>query len=110
MHVLRANLVVEQCGRASGLVLFHGGQTAKTQQKGRTPNEQWPVVDRAALGRMLMPQAGGQVASGVLTDFQDPEVQEVPQARAGFASVWVRADGKTPRFSGWFVVVCETKQ
>jgi len=93
-----------------GLVLFHGGQTAKTQQKGRTPNEQWPVVDKAALSHMLSSQANRPATSGVMTKFQDPEVAAAPASAAGFAPVLVRADGKTPRFSGWLVVVCETNQ
>ena len=78
-----------------GLVLFHGGQTTP-QQKLRTPNEQWPVVDGTALENMLAPRAGDQVASGVLNDFHDPEVLGTPPTIAGLAPVWVRGDDKCP--------------
>ncbi len=92
-----------------GLVLFHGGHIAGAGPQRPGPNEHWPVVDEAALERMLTPAAGGQVASGVLLDFHDPENRQSPPTIAGFAPVWTRPDRKQPQFSGWFVVVCEAQ-
>ncbi|HZN34675.1 MAG TPA: protein kinase [Pirellulaceae bacterium] len=92
-----------------GLVLFHGGQTARSRQPLLAQNDEWPVVDAAALEQMLKRDAAGQIASGVLLDFHDPESRLAPQSNAGFAPVWVRPDRQQPHFSGWFVVVCEAR-
>lgn len=90
-----------------GLVLFHGGQVAERHLQPRPANEQWPVVDAAALEQMLAAQAYRQVASGVLFDFHDPANLELDDVDAGFAPVFVRPNRKDARFSGWIVVVCE---
>ncbi|MCI0360000.1 MAG: serine/threonine protein kinase [Planctomycetaceae bacterium] len=93
-----------------GLVLFHGGQAARIHGKRPALNEQWPVAHADDLSRMLAPAAGGQVASGILPDFRNPEHRQAGGMIAGFAPVWVRPDRQKPCFSGWLVVVCEAAQ
>jgi len=92
-----------------GLILFHGAQVARKGQDQPVANEQWPVVDANSLGRMLQPSASGQVASGLLPEFQDPQQRPNKRSMAAYAPVLVRTNRTQPGFSGWFVVVCEAE-